>query len=235
MSHGVKLLLAAMSNSGKTTALAKLNPKTSLVINIDGKSFSHPIPHANFDSFPSVDALINGWHDGDVYQDGIIDKVNKFAEATGDMPETIAIDTISRAIMIIADNANNSHKGFEIYTQISKEVAKLMKFLQVEIVNEGVNVVITSHVIQEVDGLWIDASVGSFKKAGGVLSTVDNSVFLSVENKKYKVSHRVPGIPCRTLLSKEALPDTQKADEYDIQKHLNLLQESMTEATKFVI
>jgi hypothetical protein len=235
MSHGVKLLLTAMSNAGKTTALSKLNPETSLVINIDGKSFSHAIPHANFDSFPSVDSLINGWHDGDAYQDGIVDKVNKFVEVTGDMPATIAFDTISRAIMIIADNANNSHKGFEIYTQISKEVAKLMEFLQVGIVNEGMNVVITSHVIQEADGLWIDASVGSFKKAGGVLSTVDNSVFLSIENKKYKASHRVPGLPCRTLLKEDVLPSTQKADDYDIQKHLNLLQEFMTEATKFVI
>ncbi len=232
---GVKLLLTGLSSSGKTNALKTLDPKTSFVISIDGKHFPFPIPHANFSSFPDVNSFINGYESEGQHVDGIIDKISKFKEVTGKLPETIAVDTVSRVFQIIADNCSQAYKGFTIHSMISKEIAQFNQFLEITLVSNGMNVVSTTHVMLNPDtGTYEDASSGAYRKSGGAISVHDHVSFFHIVNKQYMVTHRSPGLPCRTLLSKDVLPDSQPADEYSLANHIKLLAKTNDEVEKFV-
>jgi len=232
---GVKLLLTGLSSSGKTNALKTLDPKTSFVISIDGKHFPFPIPHANFSTFPDINGLINGYESNGTHIDGIIDKINKFKEATGKLPETIAVDTVSRVFQIIADNCSQTYKGFTIHSMISKEIAQFNQFLEVTLVGNGMNVISTTHVTLNPDtGTYEDASSGAYRKSGGAISVHDHVAFFHIVNKQYQVTHRSPGLPCRTLLPQDKLPDTQSANDYSLAEHIKLLSETNGEIEKFV-
>ena len=236
MPNGIKLLLTGLSNSGKTNALKTLDPKASLVINIDGKSFPLAIPHANYQSFPDIESLISGWETDGEHIAGIVDVMKSFKDATGAYPKTVVIDTVSRVFQIIADNCNTKYKNFDIHSNIAKQIAMFNNFLQEQLVMNGMNVVSTTHVtFDETLNAYVDASSGAYKKAGGAISVHDHVAFFQVKGKKYVVSHRVPGLPCRTLLTPEQIPDTQSADEYSLANHIKLLEDSTTEITKFTL
>lgn len=234
---GVKILLTGLSNSGKTNALRTLDPKTTYVVSIDGKTFPFAIPHTNFSSFPSIDGLISGYTDeAGEHVDGIADKINKFYEATGAYPENVVVDTVSRVFQIIADNAATNFKGFDIHSNIAKEIAKFNQFLEVQLVGNGMNVISTTHVTLNSDtGVYEDAASGAYKKSGGAISVHDNVSFFSIKSKKYHVTHRAPGLPCRTLLTPQQLPDSQSADEYSLNDHINLLASTNAEIGEFLL
>ena len=233
---GVKLLLSGLSNSGKSRALSSLDPKTSLVISIDGKPFSFAVPHKNYQSFPNVEGFIYGWDDEDgTHTDGIVEVIEKFKDKFGEYPETIAIDTVSRVFQIITDNCNTLYKNFEIHSNIGKQIATFNNFLQ-ELVMNSVNVISTTHVtFDEKLGVYVDASSGAYKKAGGAIGVHDHVSFFQVKGKKYKVYHRVPGLPCRSLLPKEKLPDEQDADDYSLAEHIKLIETTQTEVVEFAL
>lgn len=233
---GVKLLLTGLSSSGKTNALKTLDPTKSLVISIDGKIFPFEIPHANFSSFPSVEGFLYGYESEDGYVDGVVDKINKFKEVNGNYPETIAIDTVSRVFHIISDNCNRQFTNFDIHTNIAKQIAEFNTFLQTQLVENGMNVIQLTHVtFDEKLNTYMDASSGSYKKAGGAMGTHDHASFFHVKSKKYHVTHRDPVLPCRTLLTEEQLPSSQSADEYSLANHIELLKNSNVEVTKFTL
>jgi len=237
MTKGIKVLLTGLSNSGKTNALKTLDPNTSFVVSIDGKTFPLSLPNSNYSTFPSVDGFINGWADEEGnHVDGIADKIGKFKEKTGEYPKTVVVDTVSRVFQIIADNCGQQFKGFEIHANISKEIAKFNQFLEVQLVGNGMNVVSTTHVTLNADsGLYEDASSGAYKKSGGAISVHDSVSFFSIKSKKYIVTHRSPGLPCRTLLDVKTLPDTQPADEYSLAEHIELLSKTHSEVEAFVL
>ena len=231
---GIKLLLTGLSNSGKTNSLKTLDPETTLVINIDGKSFPLELPHINYQTFPDVNSLIHGWDEDGEHYKGIVDTMNAFKDKVGAYPKTVVVDTVSRVFQIIADNCNTKYKNFDIHSNIAKEIAMFNNFLQEQLVMSGINVISTTHVtFDEKLGVYQDASSGAYKKSGGAISVHDSVSFFQVKGKKYVVSHRVPGLPCRTLLTEDQLPDTQPADEYSLKEHLELLSKSTTEAAKF--
>ena len=235
--RGIKLLLSGLSNSGKTNALRTLDPKETFVVSIDMKSFPFGIPHAIFAGFPDITSFIHGYtnEDGE-HVDGIVDKINKFKEAYGKYPKYIAVDTVSRVFQIIADNCGRQYKGFEIHSNISKQIAEFNSFLENDLVTNGMSVISLTHETINADtGLYEDASSGAYKKAGGAISVHDHVVFFHIKNKKYHVTHRSPGLPCRTLLSPEVLPDSQSADEYSLADHVKLLESTTTEVEKFVL
>ena len=98
------------------------------------------------------------------------------------------------------------------------------------------NVISSTHVtLNPETGMYEDASSGAYKRSGGALSVHDHVTYFSIKSKKYIVTHRGPGLPCRTLLSKEQLPDSQDADTYSLAEHIKLLQASNAEVSKFVL
>jgi len=233
--RGIKLLCTGLSNSGKTNALKSLDPKTTFVVSIDGKTFPFGIPHSNFAGFPNIAGFLYGYNDEEGnHVDGIVDKMQKFKEATGEYPKNVVVDTVSRVFQIIADNCQRQFKGFEIHSNISKEIAEFNSFLENELVASGINVISTTHVTINPDtGMYEDASSGAYKKSGGAISVHDNVVFFRIKNKKYEVVHRSPGLPCRTLLPEDVLPSTQPADEYSLADHIKLLESTNSEVEKF--
>jgi len=234
---GLKVLICGTANSGKTRALKTLDPKTTLVINIDGKSFGLPIPHKNFASFPDIESFIFGYTDGDgVQQPGIVSAMESFKDKLGTYPKTVVLDTISRVYSIIGDNCETKYKNFDIHTNKSKEVAKINNFLQTQLVDNGINLVLLSHVHWDSESsIWKDSSTGAFAKTGGVLSTFDNAVFFEAKNKKYTVTTRGPGLPCRTLLAESELPTLYKADDYSLAEHLAKLEATNSEISDFIL
>jgi len=234
---GIKLLLTGLSNSGKTNALRTLDPKKTFVVSIDGKTFPFSVPHSNFTGFPDIEGLIKGYTDASGnHVDGIADKINKFQAATKAYPETIVVDTVSRVFQIIADNCATLYKGFDVHSNISKEIAKFNNFLEVQLVGNGMNVVSSTHVtLNSETGMYEDAASGAYKKSGGAISVHDNVSFFSIKSKKYIVTHRGPGLPCRTLVTEADLPNSQEADTYSLADHIKLLQNSNAEVEKFVL
>jgi len=233
---GVKVLLTGLSNSGKTNAFKSLNPDDSFVISIDGKVFPFAIPHANFSGFPDIESFIHGYEDGDVHVDGIYDKIKKFHEAKGYYPRNVVVDTVSRIFQIIADNCARQYKGFDTHANIAKQIAEFNKFLEVDLVGSGMNVISTTHVtLNSETGMFEDAASGAYKRSGGAISVHDNVSYFSVRSKKYHVTHRQAGLPCRTLLDKSELPDTQSADEYSLAKHIEILESKNAEVEAFVL
>jgi len=234
---GVKLLLTGLSNSGKTNALKTLSSDDTYVISIDGKSFPFSLSHSNFSGFPDIESFIHGYTDDEGnHVDGIYDKIKKFHDAKGYYPRNVVVDTVSRIFQIIADNCARQYKGFDTHANISKQIAEFNKFLEVDLVGSGMNVVSTTHVtLNSETGMYEDAASGAYKKSGGAISVHDNVSYFSVKSKKYHVTHRQAGLPCRTLLTKEQLPDTQNADEYSLADHIKILESQHAEVDAFVL
>ena len=151
-----KILVSGLSNSGKTTLLSKLT--NVLVIAIDGKRYPFPQPHVNVTDFNNIDEFINL----------INDKIGAYHAKFGEYPKTIAIDSVSRVFETIANNCNTKFNGFTIYSEISKDVAKFVNYIESTLVSNGVNVVIVSHAIFDADtNRYQLVAQGSFAKMGG--------------------------------------------------------------------
>jgi hypothetical protein len=218
-----KLLISAPSNSGKTTLLKDL--EDALVISIDGKKFPYAIPHVNVDTFDSIDE----------FTDLISSKVQAYNEKFGKYPKTIAIDSVSRVFETAANNCNSKYNGFQVYSELNKEIAAFTAYLE-SVVGSGTNLVIISHSVYDPDtGRYKLVDQGSFGKAGGFLSVVDNAVALEVKSNKRIVHHRSPKMAARTILTPEELPDQVLMDEYNLQNHINLLENKQDEVEEFIL
>jgi len=218
-----KLLISAPSNSGKTTLLKDL--KDALVISIDGKKFPYAIPHVNvttFDSMKEFTSLITS-------------KTLAYKDKMGKMPATIAIDSVSRVFETASNNCNNKFTGFNVYTELNKEVAILTAYLET-IVNSGTNLVIISHSVYDKDsGRYVLVDQGSFSKSGGFLSVVDNAVAIEVKSNKRVVHHRSPKMAARTILTVEELEDQTTMEDYNLQTHIELLASKHDEVAEFIL
>jgi len=217
-----KLLISALSNSGKTTLLKDL--EDVLVIAIDGKVYPFPQPHVNVSSFNTIEEFTNL----------ISEKVEAYQEKFDKLPKTIAIDSVSRVFELIANNCNVKYQGFNIYTELNKEVAAFTQYIEDVLIANDMNVVIVSHAVWDADtNRYVLVAQGSFAKSGGFLSVVDNSIFLEVKGSKRIVHHRTAKYASRTTL--EDIPDTEPADEYNLQDHIDKLATLKGEVTNWSI
>ena len=151
----IKLLIAAESNSGKTTLTRDL--KDALVISHDGKKFPFAIPHVMIDTFDTVDSLINT----------INEKIIAYKERFKAYPKTIVFDSVSKIFDTILDNCNSKHTGFAIYTALDKEVHALTEYIQNTLIASDMNVVLISHALYDADNSKYNLiGKGSFQKRG---------------------------------------------------------------------
>lgn len=218
-----KLLVSAPSNSGKTTLLKDL--EDALVISIDGKKFPYAIPHVNVEGFDSVQEFC----------DLITAKVLAYNEKMGRYPKTIAVDSVSRVFETAANNCNTKFTGFNVYSELNKEVALLTAYLE-SIVTSGTNLVILSHSIFDKDSArYVLVDQGSFSKAGGFLSVVDNAVAIEVKSNKRIIHHRSAKMAARTILTEEELKDAVPMEEYNLQDHINILEGKHDEVAEFIL
>lgn len=230
-----KLLINGKAGSGKSTLLKDL--EDAFVLSRDGKAFPFSIPHMLVPTFYSMEHLLHGGtvkvDDDEIEVEGFFDKMEKFEEKNKRFPATIAIDSVSKIMQDIIDHANLNFTNFDIHSHINKEVAKLTKFVQEDLVANGINVVLVNHVMDNDKKGLIPVGQGKFKDKGGFYSEVDHAIL--VDNMK--ITHRGVSNQARTTINE--LPDYQYVADivnplkskklkegesyYNLQKHLDLI------------
>ena len=205
-----KLLISGLPNIGKTTVLQSLGDDV-LVIARDGKKYPFPQPHVNVPDFETADELI-----------GIItDKINAYEDKMGKLPNTIVIDSMSKILLDIEGNILARVKSFP-YGVINTEIKLLVDFIERDLA-DAFNIVMVSHAIYSEDtlGYSLVNAGGSWGKKGGLLSEVDEAVFIELKGKKRVLHYRNPKMASRTTIGD--LPDSIELDNFNLKEHLDLL------------
>ena len=215
----IKLLVSGITNCGKTSLLKSL--KNVLVIARDGKKYPFEQPHVNVPDFTSIDTLI----------DLIVDKVAAYEEKFGKMPQTLAIDSISKILLDIEAYVLEQVKSYP-YGKVNTEIKKLVDFIERDMA-ANFNVVLVSHALynEDTNGYNLVNAGGSYGKKGGMLSEVDEAVFLEVKGKNRIVHYRNAKLAARTVMSD--LPDNVPLEEFDLQKHVELLTTKQSKADEW--
>lgn len=216
----VKLLVAAESNSGKTTLTKTL--KDALVISHDGKKFPFPIPHVNVPEFESTAELITL----------INEKIVAYKDKVGEYPSTIVFDSVSKIFDTLMDVCNSKHSGFKIYSELNKEIHAFTEYVENTLIASDMNVVLISHAILDSETSRYNLiGKGDFAKRGGFIAEVDEAIFIELKNNKRNLHFRSTRFPARTL--HEELPDSLPVEEFNLQQHIELLAEQQETASEF--
>ena len=235
---GAKILVNGKSGSGKTNLIKTLTD--AFVVSRDGKDFPFSIPHMVVPTFYSMSVMIHGGDvevDGeDVYVEGFFDKVEKYNEKMGSYPKTIVLDSVSKMMQDVIDYSNLNFTNFDIHSNINREIAVLTKFVQEDLVANGMNVVIINHVMDNDKKGLIPIGQGKFKDKGGFYSEVDHAILV----EDMKVIHRGVKSQARTTIA--SMPDKQHLENdvnptkskklaegeeyYDLQKHIDAILET---------
>jgi len=212
----IKLLVSSLPAIGKTTLLQSLTDV--LVIARDGKLYPFEQPHVNIADFQSVDELINI----------IIEKVEAYETNYKELPKTIAIDSISKILLDIEGYCLEKIASFP-YGKINTEIKKFVDFIEHELI-PNFNVVLVSHAQynEDVVGYTLVNAGGSYGKKGGILSEVDEAVFVELKGKKRVIHFRNPKMVSRTTVAD--LPDSMPGEEFVLQEHLEMLQNKQRKA-----
>lgn len=215
----VKLLVSSLPNMGKTTLLQSL--QDVLVIARDGKKYPFPQAHVNVPDFTSADQFISI----------VCDKIDAYEERFGKMPKIIAIDSISKILLDIEGYCLEQIKSFP-YGKINTEIKKVVDFIERDLAS-SFDIVLVSHAMysEDVVGYVLVNAGGSYGKKGGILSEVNESIFLELKGKKRTVHYRNPKTVSRTLIAD--LPDTVPLEEFNLQTHVELLRTVQSKATEW--
>lgn len=219
MTANVKLLISSLPAVGKTTLLKDL--KDVLVIARDGKRYPFTQPHVNVPDFTNADQLINL----------IVEKVEAYENKMGEMPKTIAIDSISKILLDIEGYVLEQVKSFP-YGKVNTEIKKVVDFIERDMA-ENFNVVLVSHALydEEVTGYKLVNAGGSYGKKGGMLSEVDEAIFLELKGKKRLVNFRNSKLISRTTC--EDLPESVPVEDFNLQDHLETLMHKQNKASEW--
>jgi predicted ATP-dependent endonuclease of OLD family len=211
-----KLLITGLANTGKTSLLKTL--KDCLVFARDGKPFSLPLPHANIPEFDNVDELL----------DFVQEKLEAYNEKMGKYPKTVVFDSVSRIFMDMENNCSRKYKGFDVWSNLSKEVTALCEAINQLNVN-GFNTIMISHCTwDERAGRYTETCKGSFAKEGGFLSVCDYAINIDRIGSKFIVSHR--GNLSRTLL--DDMPDKQEVKDFNLQDYISRISEKSEQVSQ---
>jgi hypothetical protein len=222
MAQGVKLLIVAKEATGKTTLISSI--KDGLVISTDNKAFSGKVPHFRYSSYSGIQDFIATTNE----------KIGLYNEKYGKFPGTIVIDSVTHFQIGMERWANDKFTGFNIWSNLSKEILTLNAYIEDTLLSNGVNVVITAHCNYDSETARYEInSPGNFGKQGSWLSITDNSAFIEVKNGKRVVHHTNTKFPCRSNLAN--IPESQSMEEYDLNAHITALAEMKTESEEFVL
>ncbi len=215
----VKLLISGLPVMGKTTLLSTL--ENALVIARDGKQYPFPQAHVNVPDFTSAEQLI----------DIIVNKVGAYESKFGDQPEIVVIDSISKILQDIEGYCLEQVKSFP-YGKVNTEIKKVVDFIERDLA-AAFHVVLVSHALynEDVGGFSLVNAGGSYGKKGGILSEVDEAIFLELKSKKRLVHFRNAKLAARTLM--DELPDSIDSEEFNLNDHMKLLQTRQNKAAEW--
>ena len=220
MSH-IKLLVSSLPNIGKTTLLQTL--EDTLVIARDGKKYPFEQPHVNVPDFTSADQFI----------DLIVEKVGAYEEKFEKSPKTIVIDSISKVLLDIEGYVLEQVKAFP-YGKVNTEIKKVVDFIERDMA-PNFNVVLVSHALfnEDVSGYSLVNAGGSYGKKGGILSEVDEAIFLELKSKNRIIHFRNSKMVSRTTMTD--LPDSVPVEEFNLQEHIDKLVQKQSKAEKWTL
>ena len=220
--HGIKLGIVAMEASGKTTLISKI--KDALVVSTDNKAFRGKVAHFRYSHYDGLDAFI----------ETIGEKLDLYKEKEGKYPRTLVIDSVTHLANNMEKWANDRFTGFNIWSNLSKDILAFNAFLEDDIIPAGINVVFTAHTQYDPDtAKYKIASPGSFGKNGSWLSVTDEARFIEVKSNKRVIHYRTSKFPCRTL--QDDYPDSVAIEDYDINKDIDILENSIIESEEWTI
>ena len=218
----VKLLISGESNSGKTSLTKDL--KDTLVVSYDGKKYPFPVPHvlvSPFDATAGLVAIIN-------------EKILAYKEKFKVYPKTIVIDTVSKIFDTLLDSCRTKHTGFKVYDALNAEITAFTSYLQNTLIASDMNVIIISHAIWDQDTAKFNlVGKGDFGKRGSFLAETDEAIFVETKNNKRIIHFKATKFPARTLT--DGVPDSLPVEEFDLQKHIDLLSASQDAADNFAL
>lgn len=217
----VKMLVSGITNCGKTSLLQSLTDV--LVIARDGKKYPFPQSHVNVPDFTDIDTLI----------DLIVQKVETFEKKYDRMPKTIVIDSISKILLDIEGYVLEQVKSFP-YGKVNTQIKRFVDFIERDMTT-SFNIILVSHALYNEDtaGYNLVNAGGSYGKKGGMLSEVDEAIFLEVKGKKRIIHYRNSRMAARTTVSE--LPDSVPLEEFDLQDHLIMLQGKQSKADEWTL
>ena len=214
-----KLLISSAAGGGKTTLISKLD--NTLVVVTDNKSFPFKIPHYRSNGFEGVEQ----------FKEVLISKLKAYKAKYGDKPDNVVIDSITHLYQDMYVWAEANFKGFDKFNAMQSSTLALNDMLEKLLLGNGVNVIITAHTVwNESMSSFEIPSMGKFKEAGGWYSLVDNAIHISTENNRRIIFTSSLKYPARTTVDIE---EKMKIDDYDIQKHMKLLEEGSSESDEF--
>lgn len=212
-----RILITGISNSGKTSLLKTL--KDVLVVSRDGKPFSLELPHFNAPDFDRVNDIL----------DLLVEKLNVYKDKFGKYPKTIAFDSVSRIFTDIETNCSRKYKGFEVWSNVNKEVNTLVDAIN-QIEREGYNIILIAHCVwDEKAGKYIETCKGSFAKIGGFLSICDYAINIDRIGKTFTIHNKNNNL-ARTLLTD--IPDKQDSTTFNLQEYLDKIVNKTNTVTK---
>lgn len=217
----VKLLISSLPAIGKTTLLQSL--EEVIVVARDGKQYPFPQPHVNVPDFSSADELIST----------IVEKINVYDKKMGKLPRIVAIDSISKILLDIEAYVLEQVKSFP-YGKVNTEIKKVVDFIERELV-PTFDVIMVSHALFNEDnhGYQLVNAGGSYGKKGGMLSEVDEALFLELKGKNRVVHFRNSKMIARTTIDKGTLPDFIPAEEFNLMSHIELLRNKQSDAAEW--
>ena len=218
----VKLVVAGYEASGKTTLISQIN--NALVMSSDNKAFTAKVPHFRYTEYTGLQDFINT----------LEAKIEAYKAKFNKLPETIVIDSITHYDSIMTKWANNTFKGFTVYSQLGANLFDMNAYFEQVLIANGINVVLTAHTAFNADtGRYSIPAAGEFGKKGSWLSVTDNGIFIETKNGKRIVHTNTVKFPCRSRL-----PDYVNEvdiDKYDINDHIAKLKSLITDTEEFVL
>jgi len=215
----VKILISSLPNIGKTTLLQSL--EKALVVARDGKKYPFPQAHVNVPDFTSADQFI----------EIVSDKIHAYDNKMGELPETIAIDSISKILLDVEGYCLEQVKSFP-YGKVNTEIKKIVDFIERDL-TPTFNVVMVSHALysEETTGYSLVNAGGSYGKKGGILSEVDEAIFLELKGKQRVVHFRNAKMASRTTVAE--LPENMPCETFNLQDHINMLKTKQSKASEW--
>lgn len=217
----VKLLISGLPNVGKSTLVKDLDPSKTLLISRDGKKSPLKLPKKTIEDFTNVEDLISQ----------IVAAIQSYIDKTGSNPETIVIDSISKIFLDIEAKILSTVKSFP-YGVINVEISAFMGFLEHQIA-PICNLVMISHAQLNTDtnAYELVNAGGSWGKKGGAISEVENGLFIELKGTKRIIHHKNQKMLSRSLI--DALPESQPADEFNLQTYLDLVGKEIDESDTY--
>ncbi len=221
MANGVKFLIIAKEAVGKTSLAATL--EDALVVSTDNKAFTGKVPHFRVSEYEGLKHL----------EETIVSKVEAYQAKFGKLPRNLVIDSVTHLANNIERYANEKFTGFNVYSNLGKDILAFNHFLETQVIPAGMNVVLTSHCQFNSDtGRYEIASPGQFGKNGSWLSVVDNSIFIEIKGNKRIVHTNSMKFPARSNIN---MVESIDMKDYNINDHIGELEKASTESADYEI